>query len=220
MVAKFFLFSNAFLQYFLFVKRTIVFLLAVLQYDLPILWQASKSLILISPSTSFIISLTVLSKSLSLVSSGMPEMMMLFLLPCCSTWLIDDSKRLLYFLTCYSLHGVVHFHPVIFYNYIFLSLSFHLQLILLQLLIVIFSDKLLCKSAIASSNDVFFATSGVMIMGWHHKIIEENEQMKYVPYHLIIFIIIINRIKWASTMISAITSYIYQLHHLDYGELV
>ena len=78
MVAKFFVLSNTFLQYFLFIKQTIVFLGAVPQSDLPILWQASLSLLL-STSTYFVISTTVLTKSLSLMSSGMPEMTILFL---------------------------------------------------------------------------------------------------------------------------------------------
>ena len=84
MVAKFFLLSNTFLQYFLFIKQTIVFLGAVPQSDLPILWQASLSLLL-STSTYFVISTTVLTKSLSLMSSGMPEMTILFLLSYFST---------------------------------------------------------------------------------------------------------------------------------------
>ena len=48
MVAKFFLLSNTFLQYFLFIKQTIVFLGAVPQSDLPILWQAYITTIIIN----------------------------------------------------------------------------------------------------------------------------------------------------------------------------
>ena len=44
-------------------------------------------------------------------------------------------------------------------------------------------------------------------MRWHHENNQQNEQMKYVPYHLIAFIIIINRIRWVWTMISVGTSY-------------
>ena len=93
MVVKFFLLSNTFLQYFVFIKQTIVFIGAVPQSDLPILWQASLSLLLLSTSTYFVISTTVLPKSLSLMSSGMPEMTILFLLSYFLTLLMDNSKE-------------------------------------------------------------------------------------------------------------------------------
>ena len=76
-LANFFQLSKAFLQYFLFVNLTMVFLDLVVVSSLPNLCHASNALISVSTSISAII-----YNALSVTHSGMPERAILFFLPC------------------------------------------------------------------------------------------------------------------------------------------
>ena len=90
---RFFLFTNAFLQYLQLINLTMVFFLEVFWSDFPILWHASISPFWRITSMSYIMEVTASSKSSSATSSGIPDITMLFLLPYCSTWFTDDSSE-------------------------------------------------------------------------------------------------------------------------------
>ena len=78
--ASFFLFSKILLQFFLLAKQTIVF--SDLDVTgLPNQWQASMSFSSIYTFILDIIEITVFSKLLSSMESGIPLMTMLYLLP-------------------------------------------------------------------------------------------------------------------------------------------
>ena len=79
--ASFFLFSKILLQFFLLAKRTIVFLDLDVTSGLPNLWQASMSFSSILTFISDIMEITVFSKLLSSMESGISLITMLFLLP-------------------------------------------------------------------------------------------------------------------------------------------
>ena len=79
--ADFFLFSKILLQFFLLAKRTIVFLDLDVTSGLPNLWQASMSFSSILTFISDIMEITVFSKLLSSMESGISLITMLFLLP-------------------------------------------------------------------------------------------------------------------------------------------
>ena len=80
-LANFFWLSRAFLQYFLFLNLTMVFLDLVVLSGLPNLWHACNALQSTSTSISASIDATVASKVLLATHSGMPERTILFLLP-------------------------------------------------------------------------------------------------------------------------------------------
>ena len=91
-LANFCWLSKAFLQYFLFLNLTMVFLDLVVLSGLPNLWHARNASQSTSTSISASIDATVASKALLATHSGMPERTILFLLPYWSRLFKFSSK--------------------------------------------------------------------------------------------------------------------------------
>ena len=89
---SFFLLYRAYLACFLFTKRIIILVLLILVSFLPILWQASISLLATLMLMSARISVTDSSSWLTLTLSGMPLIIISFFLPYCCRILVDYSN--------------------------------------------------------------------------------------------------------------------------------
>ena len=88
----FFLLYRACLVCFLLTKRIMVLVLPILESFLPILWQASISLLSTLTLMSVRISVTESSNWLLSTLSGMPLIIILFLLPYCFRLLVEYSN--------------------------------------------------------------------------------------------------------------------------------
>ena len=121
---NFLLFNRAFLQCFLFIKRTIVFPDLLLSgFRIP--WNASTSLGETLTAMSDCNEITVSPKSLSKACAGIPETTILFLLPYCSNALTEDSLDM----TPFS--SLLHFSRNFLFSSCSLLITMSLRLFLL-----------------------------------------------------------------------------------------
>ena len=121
---NFLLFNRAFLQCFLFRKRTIAVFYLLLS-GFPILWHASTSLGETLTSMSESTEITVSSKSLSETCVGIPETTLLFFLPYCSNALTEALLGMT------SFSSLLHFSCNFSFSFCSLLITISLGLIFL-----------------------------------------------------------------------------------------